>query len=42
MTERTGAFEPAAAAAVALWGIVVAGLGYGVWQTVAKVAALFS
>ena len=42
MTKRSGAFDPAAAAAIALWVIVGAGLVYGVSQTVAKVAALFS
>jgi hypothetical protein len=41
MTERSG-FEPAAAAAIALWVIVGAGLVYGIAQTVVKVAALFS
>jgi hypothetical protein len=39
---RLSAWEPVAAAAIALWVIVGVGLLYGVWQTVAKVAALFS
>ena len=42
MTKRTGAFEPAAAAAIMLWVIVGAGLVYGISQTVVKVAALFN
>ena len=42
MTKRTSAFEPAAAAAIALWVIVGAGLVYGISQTVVKVAALFN
>jgi hypothetical protein len=41
---RTGskAFEPAAAAAIALWVIVGAGLAYGIYQTVVKVVELFN
>ena len=35
------AFDPAVAAALALWVIVGAGLTYGIWQTVAKVLNLF-
>lgn len=31
----------AKAAAVVLWVLVGGGLGYGVWQTVAKASALF-
>jgi hypothetical protein len=42
MSNRPSAFEPAAAAAVALWIIVGAGLLYGISQTVVKVSALFS
>jgi hypothetical protein len=42
MSRRTGGLEPAAAAAMALWVIVGAGLVYGISQTVVKVAALFS
>ncbi|HST80551.1 MAG TPA: hypothetical protein VLL08_02295 [Kineosporiaceae bacterium] len=41
MTKRSGTFDPAAAAAIALWVIVGAGLVYGISQTVVKVAALF-
>jgi hypothetical protein len=39
---RSSRFEPAAAAAIALWVIVVAGLVYGVWETATKVADLFN
>jgi hypothetical protein len=35
-------FEPAAAAAIALWVIVGAGLVYGIAETIQKVSALFS
>jgi hypothetical protein len=42
MTKRSGAFDAATAAAIALWVIVGAGLVYGISQTVVKVAALFS
>jgi hypothetical protein len=35
------AFDPATMAALALWVVVGAGLFYGVWQTVGKVANLF-
>ena len=42
MAQRNSSFEPAAAAAIALWVIVGGGLVYGISQTVIKVAALFS
>jgi hypothetical protein len=39
---RPNAFEPAAAAAIAPWVIVGAGLVYGIWETAAKIVDLFS
>jgi len=42
MSTGSKAFEPAVAAAVALWVIVGAGLVYGISQTVVKVAELFN
>jgi hypothetical protein len=39
---RSRTLETVTAAAIALWVIVGAGLLYGIWQTVAKVTALFS
>jgi hypothetical protein len=42
MSTGPKAFEPAVAAAIALWVIVGAGLAYGISQTVVKVAELFN
>lgn len=42
MSTGSKVFEPAAAAAIALWVIVGAGLVYGISQTVVKVAELFN
>jgi hypothetical protein len=41
VNQQNRTFDPATAAALALWVVVGAGLLYGIWQTVGKVANLF-
>jgi hypothetical protein len=41
-TPGPAALAPSVVAALCLWVIVGAGLGYGIWETVVKVSQLFN